>query len=265
VDDQSFRVWSGQADALVALRKPDSVRLIWIDAICINQADLHEKAHQVSIMTRIYEKAKSVAVYLGKPTEKTAEAMRALRHFTETRNESNEPPWSYVPLPEAEDTLRDILKRPWFTRIWTVQEVTLARHTTFVCGDHELSWSGDLRSLRRILFRIKSAAISPYFSVASGHKSNLDWSPLLDILETQMRQAARREGVVLHRNQLDLAYQFRHRECYDPRDKYFAIFNIIENDEGAQLDLAPSYTDSLEHVHRRFTAEMQRISEMEDA
>lgn len=107
--------------------------------------------------------------------------------------------------------------------------------------------------MRTIVFSIKAAAISRQFFPVDVVTSTLDWSPLLNVLEMQMRQAARREGVVLVRNQLDLAHDFRHRQPKDPRDKFFAIWNIVENDRGGQLALAPDYSMPLEALHRAFT------------
>jgi hypothetical protein len=46
--------------ALKALRHPQQDRYLWIDAICINQADVGEKNHQVEMMSTIYGQAKSV-------------------------------------------------------------------------------------------------------------------------------------------------------------------------------------------------------------
>lgn len=33
-----------------------------------------------------------------------------------------------------------LLERPWFTRIWTFQEIVLAKQAHFVCGPHILRW-----------------------------------------------------------------------------------------------------------------------------
>lgn len=76
--------------------------------------------------------------------------------------------------------------------------------------------------------RNKSEIVSPAFFTHDG-VSSLDWDPFLNTLETQMRQAARRERVVLHRNYLHLLYDFRNRKCVDPRDEDFEMFAIIEN------------------------------------
>jgi hypothetical protein len=135
-------------------------------------------------MGQIYETAENVAVYLGKSNEKSAEGMQYLKFFTDVHNLLEDPPWLYSELHKVEQSLTDILARPWFQRIWTVQEATLARHTTLICGDHRVTWRGDLETMRSIVFRIKAAVISPYFSINAAYISTLDWSPLLNILET---------------------------------------------------------------------------------
>ncbi|KAF2676235.1 HET-domain-containing protein [Lentithecium fluviatile CBS 122367] len=263
VNGQAVEVHAGLFDAIHTLRSSTSERLIWADAICIDQSNFLERNHQVSIMGQIYESAKSVTVYLGQSNERTAEGMQVLQLFANANVTPEDPPWSHMSIEDTEESIADIIHRPWFTRIWTVQEATLARHTTLICGQHQVSWSVDLQTMQSIVFRIKAAAISPHFTSTSNYTSTLDWTPLLNILETQMRQAARRKGRVLRRNQLDLAFDFRHRQSMDPRDKYFAIFSIIENDAGGRLNFGPDYNLCLEEVHRRFTAEVQRISKIE--
>lgn len=48
------------------LRHPEDVRLIWADAICINQTNIKEKAHEANLMATIYDKVAEVFVWLGK-------------------------------------------------------------------------------------------------------------------------------------------------------------------------------------------------------
>ena len=38
---------------------------LWIDQICINQDDVHERNEQVALMHRIYSKAENVVIWLG--------------------------------------------------------------------------------------------------------------------------------------------------------------------------------------------------------
>ncbi len=44
----------------------------WIDAICINQADVLEGNQQVALMRRIYKKAWAVHVWFGEEKDKIA-------------------------------------------------------------------------------------------------------------------------------------------------------------------------------------------------
>lgn len=60
-----FPVTENLHQALVHLRKDYEVRICWIDALCINQGDLEERAYQVSQMEYIYRLAKEAIVFLG--------------------------------------------------------------------------------------------------------------------------------------------------------------------------------------------------------
>jgi hypothetical protein len=51
--------------ALRYFRYKESLRVLWIDAICINQNDLDEKSEQVLIMGEIYSRATKVYAWLG--------------------------------------------------------------------------------------------------------------------------------------------------------------------------------------------------------
>jgi hypothetical protein len=256
IDDCSVEVRKGLFDALQALRHPDRERLVWVDAISIDQANMEERGHQVLMMDKIYRTAANVVVYLGQPTARTEDGMRAMGYFARPNRKS--PPWSHMASVDVERGFADILNRPWFTRVWTVQEATLARKVTLKSGSYEMSWTTDLRTIRTIVFRIKSAILSPAFITHDGIKS-LNWTPLVNVLETQMRQAALRENTVLRRNHLDLLYDFKDRRCADPRDRYFGMFGIIEHEQGGPLNLNPDYFEPLERVHARYIKEIQHL------
>lgn len=40
-------------------------RTLWIDALCINQKDNHEKSQQVRMMYQLYKQASRVVIWLG--------------------------------------------------------------------------------------------------------------------------------------------------------------------------------------------------------
>lgn len=61
--------------ALKRLRYAEEDRVLWVDAICINQEDTRKRNHEVGLMSSIYEQAKRVAVWLGPETEESRQAI----------------------------------------------------------------------------------------------------------------------------------------------------------------------------------------------
>jgi len=101
VDGFGFKVTSSLASALSNLRKVKGSsrrQLLWIDSLSINQGDISERNQQVQLMTKIYEKAAKVLVWLGTPTEEIELAMATIKAieassmllFREADNKSSE-------------------------------------------------------------------------------------------------------------------------------------------------------------------------------
>lgn len=136
--------------ALRCLRKRETEVVIWVDAICIDQSSLTERSHQVAFMKQIYSRAKTVHVYVGEEEcgdDLTgAQAMEALAAQGTVKIISS-----------AEDTVLDrFLSRPYFSRLWVVQEVLLARSLTLHCG----TLSADLSKERIASLEGKGQAFS---------------------------------------------------------------------------------------------------------
>ncbi|KAI2608974.1 heterokaryon incompatibility protein-domain-containing protein [Hypoxylon fragiforme] len=147
-------------DMLKTLRKPDQPRTVWIDAICIDQSNIKERASQVSIMNHIYQRAKRVLVWLGNPDAYSTLAMAyaaGLDVFDLCKDNIGNPDISmadiYARKPyffDAEnETCQDealgialvkFVNRPWFSRVWVQQEAALCRETIMICGEQEVSW-----------------------------------------------------------------------------------------------------------------------------
>jgi hypothetical protein len=88
--------------ALTQLRSTERLLVFWIDALCINQNDQHERSRQVALMRDIYMVADDVVAFLGPVT----------------------------PSLDPDDKARaflDISRRPYWDRLWIIQEFVLGK------------------------------------------------------------------------------------------------------------------------------------------
>lgn len=154
---------------LYHLRHRARSRLLWVDSICINQSSDEEKSQQVQIMGEIYLQAKRVIVWLG---EGSPDIARVFTHLTLFRRLSKIRPLSiqrrlqrllafridkiqklgedeinrlprsgfFVIVP-TDRILHDVFSRTWFDRMWTLQEVSLAKKCVVQCGTATINWS----------------------------------------------------------------------------------------------------------------------------
>lgn len=72
VDQSLVSVTRNLRSALEHLRYERTIRIFWIDAICINQLDNEEKSWQVQLMSEIYQRATFVSIWLG-PADATSD------------------------------------------------------------------------------------------------------------------------------------------------------------------------------------------------
>ncbi|KAK0672252.1 heterokaryon incompatibility protein-domain-containing protein [Cercophora samala] len=144
---------------------------LWIDQICINQADndSDEKSRQVGIMHRIYESAEQVRVWLGPAGDGSDEVMEmweevgrrceeevdlagyfasdkeALQRLVDhVSNRTPEDPvtqriqrymdWAAPRMQPYLKAMAVMFDRPWFRRVWVIQEFAVAPNTVFICG-----------------------------------------------------------------------------------------------------------------------------------
>ena len=75
-----FKVTSHLYKALQRLRF-FGWKLVWIDAICIDQSNIPERNAQVTLMGRIYSSAQSTAIYLGETDKQGARAVGLMTHL----------------------------------------------------------------------------------------------------------------------------------------------------------------------------------------
>jgi hypothetical protein len=135
-------------------------RVLWVDAICINQDDLNERSSLIQLMADIYGCSRQVLVRLGDADPDihaafdTVEKMDVilLSHEDESqlsRSLSNEsagesPDGSLIRFGLTEKELacleRAFLRSRWWWRLWCVQEYIYSPRAVLVCGDRTISW-----------------------------------------------------------------------------------------------------------------------------
>uniref|UniRef100_A0A0B7KHY6 Heterokaryon incompatibility domain-containing protein n=1 Tax=Bionectria ochroleuca TaxID=29856 RepID=A0A0B7KHY6_BIOOC len=188
-----IRVTENCANALRRLRYRNKTRTLWVDAICINQEDVDERSHQVEMMADIFACAARVIVYLGE----------------------NEP-GSFDDEPLYRTRLRqqveELCGRPYFSRIWVVQELVFAADKTVICGSTTWDWemfdtmAGSLPDTTRI----------PWIRYCSDRKY--------------------REGLDL----FQLLCSTLNCKSSDPRDRVFALLGLVVGSRA--MGLTPDYS-----------------------
>lgn len=164
----NFPVRENLHSALKQLRYADRPRMLWIDAICINQDDNEEKNSQVSHMSRIYAGADNVCVWLGDEKEESNIAMQFISRVVNLDDfdrlivdDKNKAEWF---------AMSNLMKREWFSRRWVVQEIALAKRATVYCGEKDVDWAdfADAISLFEAV-EVENNAINKKFN-------NAEWS-----------------------------------------------------------------------------------------
>lgn len=235
---------------------------VWIDQVCIDQGNTAERNNQVAMMSVIYSRAACVLTYLGKSGEHTSLAIDFAEHYRlrmkdqgvaedQIADVSTSESVSFVapkkpdPPPDSEVLrqialgLADLLSRPFFKRLWVVQEVVLAKNLVTVCGSRHFQWY--VLRLACLLFtrRPELAALLKSFV-----HINCDFATL--------RKASRL--VREHRNLVNRDLWRILDECSglatsEPRDKIYAVLGLAGRTSGLPK---PDYAKSIKAVFIEF-------------
>jgi hypothetical protein len=180
-------------------------RVLWVDAICINQSDLEERNEQVSLMAFIYSRAQTVLVWLGKlsiTTESTADVT------------------------EGGDFLKEICSHDYWSRVWIVQEIALAKKISCVyelnCQQYCVDWTPFMENLSF-------------------------WKGFEGALPFKLKK--QREGRHGDTSRLEmLLANFSDAQCNEPRDKIYGFLGMAHD---CQNDSIPvDYSKSLVDLYR---------------
>jgi hypothetical protein len=135
--------------ALRRMRLPTTQRILWIDALCISQCDVEERGHQVSMMYLIYSKTSRNLIWLDLDNDSAAEALESIEMNLDKMADDFPDPehldgllcgqeFNGGTMPLALPAMLKLFENPWFSRLWIVQEASLAPTSICYCGNHEI-------------------------------------------------------------------------------------------------------------------------------
>ncbi|KAK5207545.1 hypothetical protein LTR72_007193 [Exophiala xenobiotica] len=208
---------------------------IWVDTLCINQADVIERSSQVRLMDKIFSNAHNVLAWLGEPDSSSDKAMEhvawASAHMLD-------------PLAYDDDRLVyvvSLLRRPWFQRIWVIQELLFAPRLELLCGGSRLDWDSFAswivafvnyanrwaeyrhRSIARLqgLFESENTGFSTALHIASEMKVGVGRTISLESLLCQTTLTI----------------------CHDPRDRVYSLLRLASTPTVLEIDYGKSPHD----------------------
>ncbi|KAF2476343.1 HET-domain-containing protein [Lindgomyces ingoldianus] len=194
VNSVSRHVGVNLKKALEHIRSEDEDLVLWIDALCINQQDASEKSEQVKRMADIYRNAVETIVWLGPANISTMsddgmEYLDTLGKFVEEhglrsqmlemvslashaseRSNAIKAQVTTVLAPFVNlccrdvsgflktcHAMREISLRPYWERVWILQEYALASALTIRCGTRTVSFErchASIMALSVIMFEV---------------------------------------------------------------------------------------------------------------
>ena len=224
--------------ALKALRNKEKSRVLWVDAICINQDNSSdERNHQIPMMPSIYGDAKQVCVWLGDASEDSDQAI----DFIETIMKDI---WKLDQLCQDQRetdnwaALLKLIMRPWFSRRWIVQEIALGGNGLIYCGRRTISWRtfSDAVSLfvevetatHRLSEIMKKTSVSNYIPDFFNDVADLSATLLIDTTNSLFRRLpnGKKDSI------LSLEYLVSRLSMFNtthPSDAVYSLLAIAKN------------------------------------
>ena len=258
----NLKITRSLATALRRLRLPDQSRLLWVDAVCINQSNDTERGRQVAQMAKIYRHAVKVVAWLGEDEGDYLDMESILRLSRKAREIGLQSPRD-----ENRDIVRDyvygnrergtwmmnvmtvvescrfplVYTSAWFTRMWIVQEALLARHLLLYCGANILEWD-DFEKSMLLVHAINAAIRLPMPSRDSFVKHAWSLVEIRDHRQRSLQGDPDPAGEITY-----YMHQLRRRSCKDDRDRVFALQGLLPL--RSQIVIEPNYEKSAAYVY----------------
>lgn len=229
---------------------------IWIDAICINQEHPEERDSQVRRMKSIYQNAAQVIIWLGDYQEPGDNALNPQFWGVDQlevcdSNTATKVMLSLLSCNNSNSYYHDqiwtqlcrIFHRPWFERLWIIQELGVSQKAMVLWGQTFIAWE-----------LLESAA---HYILRPG--SNPPPSNILRLFPHigahRVSQVALRSMLnVDFKNILTILHNTQAAKCMDPRDRLFAILAVVNYERDVDID----YSIPVQEVYRNWAVKRIR-------
>jgi hypothetical protein len=267
LDSKRYDVTRNCYGALLRLRELGETT-VWIDAICIDQGkNSQEKSSQIPLMNYIYPAAKEVIVWLGhveeerEPNARDIEwlALSLLREFSVAEVRT---PEQFLEIAQRGENpeyrlkaLSSLLMHPWFSRLWTHQELILSTIAIFALDYHTMTFDEFQlgtqiihRAEDQMTFRQLPTFLSKIFGDFYGFRDGLE--------RARIRAAARtdrRNPFYLPHQRISLLDQVisaTRFQCSEPRDRIYAMLGLLDSKISQRIQV--DYEKPLEEVYTDF-------------
>ncbi|CZR70120.1 uncharacterized protein PAC_20021 [Phialocephala subalpina] len=259
LNGEAFDVGVNLWHAIRRLRHQDKPEVFWIDAICINQNDIPERNAQVLIMGDIYEQAEEVVIWLGEEADDSSLAFELIRMWgraghlffgsgdrVSTESEEAGTLLDNVSTrafePRCSLALLRLLIRPYWRRIWVLQEVARARTRTLVCGNDRLDIS-PLFAANSFWEKIDDPAFADLVKGADGFIYDA-------IIKLNTIRAFWHASHEVDTPVSIILYRTREFFATDPRDKIYGLLGLPAL---KSLHVKPDYSLTVEEVYTQFS------------
>lgn len=229
-------------------------RVLWADALCINQADTAEKSIQVAMMRDIYQGGRRTLSWLGGSSFWSEIAFGTIeRRKWHPRGdcgkaqqlEGNPCTTSAWAWGEASNSLRRLrgrlwdyifgvsltwtFKRPYFERVWVIQEVAKSPRVTVLCGRHEVDWDALASEIR-----------------STGSHPGPGTLPFLTIDDMRRRRLSGTWGLP------EVMKRLRHTQATDARDKLYSVLGLV-TDSQKTIPVHVDYSRDVDDIFLEFS------------
>ncbi|MCJ1403966.1 hypothetical protein MMC11_007189 [Xylographa trunciseda] len=253
-DNKVLPVTRNLYTAMQQLRKPSTSRLMWVDAICINQVDVAERSRQVALMRVIYHRAVRVIAWLGPDDQFTQKAFCLIQSiFTNTVSADgnfkadagtiwNQHAMERMGLPRFPssewEALARLFERPYFRRLWVVQELVVSSEATTWCGPFSVQWA----HIEYVAKLVLSSGWLRAFQEVYGVKVRPSFVQTIGNCKIHFHETQGGPGMGL----ANLLCSTRRFQTTDPRDKIIALIGLTRDAkkyEATMTDYSKSIAD----------------------